>query len=383
MIYLDNCATTKPREEVVEAMTIALREEYGNPSSLHRMGMEMENKIESIRSDIAIFLNVSSEEIYFTSGGTESNNIAIQSIVKSKSKFGKKIITSIVEHSSVENVYKQYKGSEFDVVFLKCDGYGNVDLEELENEIDDETILVSFVHVNNELGSINDIKAISEIVKKKNPKTHLHVDGVQAFGKIDIDLKELNVDSYSISGHKIHGPKGVGLLYLKKGININPIVFGGNQESGIRSGTENTTSIIGLGKAVECLRVLLDDEIEHKSNLRKHLVNRIENEISDIRINTDLNNSASAITNISFLNTRGEVILHYLENDDIYISTASACCSNTKKPSSVLAKLGYDNTITEGSIRVCTSYEISIKDIDYFVDRLKLAVEEIRKITMR
>ena len=154
MIYLDNCATTKPREEVVEAMTIALREEYGNPSSLHRMGMEMENKIESIRSDIAIFLNVSSEEIYFTSGGTESNNIAIQSIVKSKSKFGKKIITSIVEHSSVENVYKQYKGSEFDVVFLKCDGYGNVDLEELENEIDDETILVSFVHVNNELGSI-------------------------------------------------------------------------------------------------------------------------------------------------------------------------------------------------------------------------------------
>ncbi len=383
MIYLDNCATTKPRREVVEGMVDALENEYANPSSLHRMGMQMEQKIESVRKDIANYLNVPEAELYFTSGGTEGNNIAIQAVAKANKRKGNKIITSNIEHASVENVYKHLAVEGYEVVYLKSDEYGIVDLNQLEAELDENTILVSLVHVNNELGAINDIATAGKMIKGYDSSIHFHVDGVQALGKIELNLKELKVDSYSVSAHKIHGPKGIGALYLKANKKFEPIVFGGNQESGLRSGTENTSSIIGFGIAVDYLREHLNEEIGHKEKLRAHLVERVLSEIEDVRINTDLEHSASAIVNMSFLNTRGEVILHFLENEEIYISTGSACSSNSRTSHAVLGKLGFGNDIVESSIRVCTSYEITLEDIDVFVNVLKDVVGEIRSITMR
>ncbi|NLD16426.1 MAG: cysteine desulfurase [Tissierellia bacterium] len=382
MIYLDNCATTKPRREVVDLMIKSLEEDFSNPSSLHSFGHRIEKKVEESRSIIAEFLNVMPEELYFTSGGTESNNIFINGAVKRNKQIGNKIITTHLEHSAVGEVFKNLESDGYEVVYLSSDDNGKVDLEQLRSEMNGNVSLVSIMHVNNELGTINDIRSASEIIKSANKNTFFHVDGVQAFGKIPVDLKNLGVDGYSISGHKIHAPKGIGALYIRKGIQISPIFFGGNQEKGIRSGTENTTGIFAFGKAVEILKKNFIEEDELKDKLRNQMVNLLEKNFTDYVINTPLDNSPNSILNVSFFHTRGEVILHYLEQDEIYISTTSACSSNSKTKSN-LEKLGKSTEICDGSIRICLGYENTMEDIEIFMEKLHFAVEDIRKITMR
>lgn len=380
MIYLDNCATTKARKEVIDFLMKTLEEDFANPSSLHNFGMKIEEKVEDARQIIGKALNVDKKEVYFTSGGTESNNIFIQGVLNNSKK--NKIITSKLEHPAVGEVFKSYEAKGYEVIYLDCDKYGKVKLKDLEKEMDEDVALVSLIHVNNEIGTINDIKKAGEIIKSKNKETIFHSDGVQGFGKIPVDLKELGVDGYSISGHKIHSSKGTGVLYIKDGIKINSPIFGGNQEKGIRSGTENTSGILALGKATEIQMKNFDKENEQKIRLREYIVSYIEENFTDYEINTPLSDSPSAILNVSFLYTKGEVILHYLERDDIFISTTSACSSNSKA-SSNLEKLGKSKEICDGSIRICLSYENNKKDIDKFLEKLKFAVEDIRKITMR
>lgn len=384
MIYLDNCSTTRPREEVVKIITESMRDDFGNPSSLHRLGMKSEKRIKEAREYIAKYLNVNSNEVYFTSGGTESNNIAIQSIVNKFGRRGKHIITTKIEHPSVLNIMKNYEQNGFHITYLNVDSLGYISLEELRNSIRKDTILVSIMHVNNEIGSIQPIDKIKDIIKWINPDTLLHVDGVQGFGKVNISLKKSGIDSYSFSGHKVYGPKGVGGLYMDKKHTLSPIVFGGNQERGLRSGTENLTGIIGFGEAVRIMRQNFEIESEHVFKLKKYFANKIKEEIQDIRFNTTLDeNSSPYIINISFNNVRGEVLLHYLEDKDIYVSTSSACSSRGTEKSHVLRSICLKNEEIEGAIRFCFSYENTLEDMDYTIQVLKESVSEIRQITMR
>ncbi|MDO5028940.1 MAG: cysteine desulfurase family protein [Bacillota bacterium] len=380
MIYLDNCATTKVRPEVRQVILDSLEKDFANPSSLHSFGMKAEEKLEESRKIIGDFLAVKAEEIFFTSGGTESNNTFISSAIEKNKKYGKKLITTELEHDAVLEVFKKYESLGYQVYYLNCDEYGRADLDQLSQLMDDQVILVSIIHVNNELGSINNIKKAVEIIREKNKKTLIHSDGVQAFGKIKVNLKDLGVDGYSVSSHKVHGPKGTGALYVKKGLNLDPFILGGGQESGFRSGTENTNSIFAFAKAVEILERNFDKELAHKQGLKDQVLAYIKN-IDDVVINSP-EESPSAIVNLSFLDTRGEVILHYLEQDQIYISTTSACHSNRKSKTN-LEKIGKDPKVVDGSIRLCFSYENTKEDIEIFLDKLKFAVEDIRKITTK
>ena len=384
MIYLDNCATTKPRKEVVDIMQKSMIEDFGNPSSLHRLGMKSEQKIKVAREHIANALNVNINEIYFTSGGTESNNIAIQSIISKFGKRGKHIITTKIEHPSVLNIMKNYEQQGFDITYLNVDNHGYISLKELENSIRNDTILVSIMHVNNEIGSIQPISKIKDIIKKVNPNTLFHVDGIQGFGKVELSLKKWGIDCYSFSGHKVYGPKGIGGLFIDKKLILNSLIFGGNQEKGLRSGTENLTGIIGFGEAVKIMNENHKIEIEYIRELKEYFAQKIEEEIPYIRFNTSLDeNSSPYIINISFNHVRGEVLLHYLEDKEIYVSATSACSSKGTEKSHVLKSIGLKNEEIEGSIRFCFSYEITKEDLDYTVKILKESVADIRQITMR
>lgn len=383
-VYLDNCATTKPREAVIEEMVQVLREDYGNPSSLHRMGFNIERRIEQTRETISTFLKVDKDEIYFTSGGTESNNLAIQSIINKYHRKGKHIVTTGIEHPSILNVLKHYKQRGYEITYLKVDENGLISLEEFRNSIREDTILVCIMLVNNEVGSIQPIGEIKDILRGKGSHALLHVDGVQAFGKIPVDINGWGIDTFSFSGHKIYGPKGVGGLYVNKKLKLEPIIFGGNQEKGLRSGTENAPGIIGLGKAVEIIGKNCEKERETVTKLKSYFIDRLKENIHIIKINSPVDESCSPyILNVSFKYVRGEVLLHYLEDKGIYVSTGSACSSRGTDKSHVLQEMGLSPLDIDGAIRFCFSYENTIEDIDYTIDVLKNSVEEIRKITMR
>lgn len=383
MIYLDNCATTRIRKEVLEELYESFNDSFANPSSLHRLGLKTEKKIKESREIIADYLKVDSKEIFFTSGGTESNNLAIQSIIKNSLRKGNHIITTKIEHPSVLNIMKDFEEKGLNITYLEVDNDGRIDTEQLENCISQDTILISIIHVNNEIGTIQDIKRINEIIEERNPNTLLHLDGVQSFGKIDFDLRKLGVDTYSFSGHKVHGPKGIGGLYVRERLKLNPIIFGGNQESGLRSGTENVQGIIGLGAAVRILSSNSEKESKHIADLKSYMSKRLLEEIDYIKINTPLYDSSPYILNVSFLYTKGEVLLHYLEEKDIYVSTGSACSSKGHDKSHILLAIGLGNQEIEGSIRICFSYENTMGDIDCVVDCIKESVKDIRKIMMR
>ncbi len=382
MIYLDNCSTTRIRKEVAEIMIKSMVEDFGNPSSLHKLGLRAEKKVKEAREIISSFLKVDMGEIFFTSGGTESNNIAIQSLVNKMANRGNHLITSKIEHPSVLNIMKFYEKKGFLVDYLDVDQDGQISLDHLRSLVTDKTILVSIMGVNNELGTIQPLRQISRIIKEVNPRTFFHVDGVQAFGKIDLDLKDLGIDAYSFSSHKVHGPKGVGGLFIDKSHKLDPIVYGGNQERGLRSGTENLTGIIGFGQAVKILKENFKEEREKVTNLRAYFTSGVQ-EIDDIRINTSLEKSSPYIVNISFNDTRGEVLLHYLESQDIYVSTTSACSSNGTEKSHVLKAIGLNDKEIEGALRFCLSYENTREDIDQTIEALKKYVKEIRKIILR
>lgn len=384
MIYLDNCSTTRPREAVIKTMTESMMDYFGNPSSLHRLGMNSEKKIKEARDYVAKYLDVNLNEIYFTSGGTESNNMAIQSIVNKMKRRGNHIITTKIEHPSVLNIMKNYEKQGFEITYLNVDKFGYICLNELKENIKDSTILVAIMHINNEIGTIQPVDQIKKIIAPINPHTLIHVDGIQGFGKVKLSLKASGIDSYSFSSHKIHGPKGVGGLYIDKKHSLSPIVFGGNQEKGMRSGTENTTGILGFGEATRIMMENFKDESLHVEKIKNYFVSKVKEEIDNIKINTKLDEKSSPyIVNISFEYVRGEVLLHYLEDKEIYVSTTSACSSNGTEKSHVLKSIGLNNNEIEGSIRFCFSYENTIEEIDYTIEILKDSIKEIRQITMR
>lgn len=378
MIYLDNCATTKPRAEVVEEMMRTLNTDYANPSSLHRFGMKAEEEREKARKNVADLLGTSEKNIIFTSGGTESNNLAIQGVLEKTVNRNKKILTTRIEHSSVLDQFKHYEQTGYDVKYIPVNRYGHIDEEFLLANVKD-AVLLALHHVNNEVGTLNDIKSIASKVRKINKDIHIHVDGVQAFGKIPFKVRDFEIDTYSFSSHKIYGPKGVGGLYIKPGTNLRSLFIGGGQEKNLRSGTENMPGIVGFGKAALIMRENFEDEYNHATELKSYAKSRIESEFKDFEFNFD-EESSPYIFNVGFRDIRGEVLLHFLENDEIYISTSSACSANNGGKSHVLTELGIDNKLIDGSIRFCFSYEITKSDLDIFVEKLKIYINEIRSI---
>lgn len=378
MIYLDNCATTKPRAEVVEEMMRILNTDFANPSSLHRFGMKAEEEREEARKNVANLLGTSEKNIIFTSGGTESNNLAIQGILEKTVNRNKKILTTKIEHSSILDQFKHYEQMGYDVRYIPVDRYGHIDEDYLLSNVKG-AVLLALHHVNNEVGTLNDIKDIASKVKKINKDIHIHVDGVQAYGKIPFKVRDFEIDTYSFSSHKIYGPKGVGGLYIKPGTNLRSLFIGGGQEKNLRSGTENMPGIVGFGKAASIMRENFESEYNHVVELKAYAKDKIESEFSDFEFNFD-KKSSPYIFNVGFRNVRGEVLLHFLENDEIYISTSSACSSNSGGKSHVLTELGIDNKLLEGSIRFCFSYEITKTDVDVFIEKLKIYINEIRSI---
>lgn len=381
-IYLDNSATTKPLDTVIEVMMEYYKNKYGNPSSMHKMGIQAEKGIKTARREIATFLRVDEGEIVFTSGGTESNNIAIQGTINRNKKRGNHIVTTTIEHPSVLNVFKNLETQGYKVTYLKVDHEGKIDLEELRSVVKAETILVSIMMVNNEIGTIQPIEEISKIIKENNNQCIFHVDGVQAFGKVLCYPKRMGIDLFTMSSHKVHGPKGVGALYKRKDLLMNPIMLGGGQEIGMRSGTENVPGIVGMGKAVEHLNRNFLKDANFLCQLRESAKNKILREAEGVSINGSIDEFAPHILSISLENIRGEVLLHSLEQDNIYVSTGSAC-SSKKKGSHVLKNIGLSDSLIDGTLRISFSVLNTEEEVDFLVQSLKKHVSLLRKIIGR
>jgi cysteine desulfurase len=378
LIYLDNNATTMVAPEVVKEMLPYFEMYYGNPSSVHTFGSQVNQKIEEARSKVARLLGAEPEEIIFTSCGTESDNTAIMSAVES---FPNKrhIITTKVEHPAVMNFCKHLLKKGYEITFLPVDRLGCLDIDDLKKAINNNTFLVTVMYANNETGNIYPIKEIGDILRERN--ILFHTDAVQAVGKIKIDLKELNVDMLSLSGHKLHAPKGIGALYVRKGTRFYPYIIGGRQEFGRRAGTENVASIIGLGKACELALERMDSEMIYISNLRDKLEKSLLSLCPDSRINGDIGNRLPNTTNISFENIKGGSILLKLNEYGICASSGSACSSGSLEPSHVLMAMGVSTTAIYGSIRFSLSRYNNEEEIDKVIEIVPSIVKELRSLS--
>lgn len=380
-IYLDNSATTKPYQEVVDKMVLALTTQYGNPSSIHKKGIEVEREIKEIRRNIARSLGAKENEIYFTSGGTECNNTIIRSVARLNKKTKNHIISTVIEHPSVLDTLKDLESEGFEVTYLPVDKDGKIYIEDLKNAIKKETILVSIMHVNNEIGTIQPIEEIGKYLKSLDEKIYLHVDAVQSYAKIKFRPSRYNIDFMSVSGHKLHGPKGIGFMYVKENNRIKPLLTGGGQEIGIRSGTENVPGIYGIGEAVKVINKDLEGTIDKIRELRDLLKEEILANIDDVKINTP-EDGVCHVLNVSFRGVRGEVLLHYLEQKEIYVSTGSAC-SSKKKGSHVLNAIGLTPEEIEGAIRFSLSDLNTKEEILETIKVLKESVSDLRMIIGR
>lgn len=383
--YLDNSATTRPYDQVTERVAEIMSREFGNPSSLHRLGMSAEKLIREAREQVAQSMGASAEEIFFTSGGTEGDNTAIFGAVNARRHQGNKIITSSIEHPAVLEAFKELKRRGCETVLLNVDRTGRIDLEQLKRELDETTVFVSIMHVNNELGTVQPLTEVGELIRQANGRFGknilFHTDAVQSWGKEEIDVKKLPVDLLSVSGHKIHGPKGIGALYVRKGTNLPPLIFGGGQEKGFRSGTENVPFIAGLGLAARLAQEERRTKLDHLWAMRNRLRDGIKTTIEGAVINSPGDEHASpAILNVSFPGCRGEVLLHMLEQKEIYVSTGSACSSH-KKGSHVLSAAGLTPEQIEGALRFSFSCDITEEQIDYTLTELKTAVDSMRRLT--
>ncbi|AKL94951.1 cysteine desulfurase IscS [Clostridium aceticum] len=383
-VYLDNAATTKPADEVVDAMVKSLKVMYGNPSSLHRKGVEVEKEIKKVRKLLAKALGCNEKEVIFTSGGTEANNLAIRGLVKANSRKGNHLITSKIEHKSVLSLFQQLEEEGYKVTYLDVDAKGFISLEKLEESVTKDTILVSVMQVNNEVGSIQPIKEIVKIIKGKNSDTRIHIDGVQSFGKLKYSVKDLEVDSLSISAHKFHGPKGIGALYIKNNVRMMPLMVGGGQESELRAGTENVPGIFGLGEAVRLSFEEQEKKIDKIRKLKKYLIDTLKENLEDIHISTEESEQyAPHIVNVSLKGVRSEIMLHSLESDGIYISSGSACSSKKRGYSHVLEAMGMKENHIDSAIRISLSYINTVEEIDYAVGSIKKHLNSLRKIIRR
>lgn len=380
-VYLDNSATTKPYDEVVDEMMIMMTEDFGNPSSMHKLGVSVEKKIKLARRTIEKALGAEDKSVFFTSGGTEANNMAILGAARRLSKRGKHIITSVIEHPAVLSACKKLEQEGFEVTYLPVDETGLISMNDFKNALRKDTVLVTIMHANNEVGTIQPIKEIGQVLKTVKPKPHFHVDAVQSFEKIQYRVKALNIDSMAISSHKIHGPKGVGALYLKKDAKLEALVYGGGQEQDIRPGTENTLGIVGFGKAVEVMENKKKENLERLASLKTLLYNELSS-VEDCRLNSYLDEqSVPHVLNISFRGVRGEVFLHTLEMKNIFVSTGSACASNKNKTySHVLESMALSQSEKEGAIRFSVSHTLTEDQIKYAAEQVLIAVKELRTI---
>ena len=379
MIYLDNAATTRVKPEVFEAMKPYFTELYGNPSSAYSFSGKIAQKVDESRKIIADFIGAKPNEIYFTGGGSESDNWALNGLAYSLKGKGKHIITTKIEHHAILHTADYLERLGYEVTYLNVDKDGKVDLNELEAAIRPDTILISVMFANNEIGTIEPVKEIGEIAHKHG--ILFHTDAVQAFGHVRINVDELGIDLMSTSGHKINAPKGIGFLYIRKGIKIEPFVHGGAQERGMRAGTTNAAGIVGFGEAVKIASETLERRTEYETKLRDHLIERVLKEIPYSRLNGHRTDRLPNNANFCFRFIEGESLLILLDRAGICGSSGSACTSGSLDPSHVLLAIGLPHEIAHGSLRLTLSEETTMEDIDYTVDKLKDIVEKLRSMS--
>ena len=380
--YLDNAATTLPFPSVLEIMHKTLSEDFGNPSSKHKLGIDAERYIRNARNIIASNMKVLEKEIIFTSGGTESNNQALIGTAFSNIRKGKHIISTKIEHASVHNPLIFLEEQGFEVTYLNVDKNGLINLDELKEAIRKDTILVSIMYVNNEIGSVQNINEISKIIKSKNKDTIFHVDAIQAYGKYKIYPKKLGIDLMSVSGHKIHGPKGIGFLYVKDKVKIKPFIYGGGQQNGMRSGTENVPGIAGMAKAVEEIYKNHEDKINNMYKLKEYFINELL-KINGVYINgingVSIKDTSPSIISVSVEGIRSEVLLNSLSENNIYVSSGSACSSNHPSLSGTLKAINLKDNLLDSTIRFSLCVNSTKEEIDYTISVLKDLICKLRK----
>lgn len=382
-VYLDNSATTRCFNQVAELMTQIMCEDYGNPSSLHRKGVQAEKYIRYAKEVIARNLKVNEKEIFFTSGGTESDNLALRGCAYANCRSGRHLITTQIEHPAILQTMRHLEEEGFRVTYLPVDAKGCIRLEDLERAITGETILVSIMHTNNEVGSLQPIVEAGALIKGMNPRILFHVDAVQGYGKFRIHPKKMKIDLLSVSGHKIHGPKGVGFLYVDEKVKIKSVIFGGGQQSGIRSGTENVPGIAGLAKAVELVYGNLDQDVAKMYQMKKAFVEGVR-QIDDVIVNGHPDETgAPHVVSVSFRGVRSEVILHALEDKGIYVSAGSACSAHKPQPSATLQAMGIDKELLGSTIRFSFSVFTTMDEINYTLRTMYDIIPMLRRYTRK
>ena len=379
--YFDNSATTRVFDSVRDIVVKTMTEDYGNPSAKHRKGMEAERYVRQAAADIARTLKVRDKEILFTSGGTESNNMALIGTAMANQRAGKHIISTRIEHASVYNPLAYLEQQGFEVTYLSVDSQGHISLEELEAAIRPDTILVSIMYVNNEVGAIEPVEQIASLIHGKNPAILFHVDAIQAYGKLTIRPKKQGIDLLSVSAHKIHGPKGVGFLYIDEKVKIRPLLYGGGQQKDMRSGTENVPGIVGYGKAVEIAMDTMQERTKKETELRDYLMDRVMDEVPFTRINGSRTSRLPNNVNFAFQFIEGESLLIKLDMAGICGSSGSACTSGSLDPSHVLLAIGLPHEIAHGSLRLTLSEENTKEEMDYVVGQIKEIVAYLRSMS--
>lgn len=381
--YMDNSATTKCFPEVVDAVTDEMTECFGNPSSMHLKGLEAEKKIKKTTETIAATLKCKDKEIVYTSGGTESDNMALIGVARAYKRNGMHIITTKFEHAAILQTAAFLKEEGYEITYLNVSKEGVIDLCELESAIREDTILVSVMGVNNEIGSVQPIEEISKIIKKKNPKTLFHVDAVQAYGKIPVVPKKMGIDLMSVSGHKIHGPKGIGFLYISENVKMKPLINGGGQQRNLRSGTENVMGIAGLGAAVEKVFAGFEGDTKRMYELRERMIDNLSKIEGTIVNGADSLHSAPHIVSVSIDGIRAEVLLHALEEKGIYVSAGSACSSNKPAVSATLQAIGVDKKYLDSTVRFSFSVYTTKEEVDFSTDTLSEVLTTLRAYVRR
>jgi len=387
-VYLDNSATTRVFPEVAEYMTQIMCQQYGNPSSLHRKGMEAEQVLRRAKESLAGLLKVNDKELLFTSGGTESDNLAIRGVAQAYQRRGRHLITTQIEHPAVLQTMHFLEEQGFQVTYLPVDPYGRIRLEDLQRAMRPDTILVSIMHTNNEMGALQPIAEAGALIKRMNPNTLFHVDAVQGFGKAKIYPKKMNIDLMSTSGHKIHGPKGVGFLYVNEKVRLRPILFGGGQQGNLRSGTENVPSIAGMAMAAEILYKNYDEDVTKLMACKKAFIEGVLR-MEGTQVNGLLpgysggEGTAPHVVSVSFRGVRSEVLLHALEERGIYVSAGSACSARKPQPSATLRAMGVEKELLESTIRFSFSVFTDRQEIDYTLKVLNEIVPMLRMYTRK
>ena len=381
--YLDNSATTKCSKRATDLMVKLLTEDYGNPSSMHMKGVEAERYIKEAKEKIAKTLKIDEKEIVFTSGGTESNNMALIGAALANKRAGNHIITTSIEHASVSATTAYLEELGFKVTYLKVDADGIISLEELQEAVTDETILVSLMMVNNEMGAVEPIEEAVKVIKAKNPKTLVHVDAIQAYGKYRIYPKKIGVDMLSVSGHKIHAPKGTGFLFIRDKVKVKPLIYGGGQQKGMRSGTENVPGVAALAEAAVEIYEDFDAKIDHLYALKARFIEGLQG-IDGVSVNGKTGrDSAPQIVSVSIEGVRSEVMLHTLEDRGIYVSAGSACSSNKPAVSATLTAIGLKKNLLDSTIRFSFCVNTTEEEIDYALSVMREVIPMLQKYTRR